>query len=240
MTDVVLPEVADPHTRNSLPAVTWSELFEWWLSEVQNDPAYQEVVTPLLLEILHPEPGLHYLDVGCGEGRVMRSLTRRGALVMGLDISFDLVRQVERALVADLVSIPFRGSTFDGAYCVLTLEHVEDHPGFFAEAARVVRDNGVLAIVVNHPTWTAPHSTPISDSDGEVLWRPGLYFSGSSSQVPAGDSVVTFYHRTFADLLNAAADKGWRLERLIELPHHEFEDQAGIPRLLAVRWRLSP
>ena len=40
--------------------------------------------------------------------------------------------------------------------------------------------------------------------------------------------------------LNAAADAGWALQRLIELPHHEYEDQVGIPRLMASRWSLLP
>jgi len=214
-------------------------MFEWWLGEVESDPAYEEVVTPLLLDILNAAPGLRYMDVGCGEGRVMRSLSLRGPTVIGFDISQELVGQSESAFVADLVSIPVRDDSMDGAYCVLALEHVEDHSRFFDEAARAVRPDGALAIVVNHPVWTAPDSTPISDFDGEVLWRPGRYFTGGSSQLSAGDHAVTFYHRTFADLLNAAANSGWILERLIEQPHHEYEDQAGIPRLLAARWRRS-
>jgi hypothetical protein len=39
-----------------------------------------------------------------------------------------------------------------------------------------------------------------------------------------------------AMLLNAAADVDWHLEQMIEQPHHEFEEQAGIARLLACRW----
>ncbi len=78
------------------------------------------------------------------------------------------------------------GDTLDGAYCVLTLEHVPDHATLFSELARVVRRGGVAALVINHPVWTAPGSTPVTDVDGEVLWRPGEYFSRGSSEVPAG------------------------------------------------------
>lgn len=210
---------------------------DWWLSEVSTDRAYDEVVTPLLIDMLAPVEGQRYLDVGCGEGRVMRAVTDSGANVEGVDINPEFAARAGTAVVADLLALPFLGSSYDGVYSVLTLEHVADHGNFFAEAARVTRPGGVLAIVVNHPVWTAPESTPVSDSDGEVLWRPGAYFSNGSSQIPAGDGVVTFHHRSMADLLNAAADKGWRLERMVERPHHEFEDQAGIPRLLACRWR---
>lgn len=217
--------------------MSWSELSEWWLSEVATDPAYEEVVTPLLLDALQPGDGLRYLDVGCGEGRVMRAVEGRGATVVGLDLSARLIKEAGTGVVADLNRIPLREASFDGVYSVLTLEHVADHRAFFAEAARVTRPDGVLALVINHPSWTAPGSTPVSEPDGEVLWRPGDYFSNGTSEMPAGEGTVVFYHRSMADLLNAAADSGWRLEHMVEQPHHDFEDQAGIPRLLACRWR---
>jgi len=218
--------------------VSWTSLTEWWRSEIGNDPAYSEVVTPLLIQVLSPAPDGTYLDIGCGEGRVMRAVAGQGATVHGLDINPDLARQAETAVVADLLAIPMRSDAYDGVYSVLTLEHVADHRRFFAEATRVTKPGGVLALVVNHPVWTAPDSTPISDADGEVLWRPGEYFSSGSSEVPAGESSVVFHHRSMADLLNAASAAGWSLEKMIEEPHHQFEDQAGIPRLLACRWRL--
>jgi len=217
--------------------VSWPDLTDWWLSEVATDRAYDEVVSPLLIEVLAPAEGRRYLDIGCGEGRVMRALTDLGAKAEGVDINHDFAARAGTAVVADVLAMPFRDSSYDGAYSVLALEHVADHRAFFTESARVTRTGGVLAVVINHPVWTAPESTPVSDSDGEVLWRPGAYFSIGSSQIPAGDGTVTFHHRSMGDLLNAAADTGWALEQMIERPHHELGDQAGIPRLLACRWR---
>jgi SAM-dependent methyltransferase len=219
--------------------LSWASITEWWLAELAIDSAYEEVVTPMLLEVLEPARGAIYVDIGCGEGRVMRVVTELGAVVHGLDINPDLAARALPAMVADLLTIPVRDDAYDGVYSALTLEHVADHERFFAEAARVTKPGGVLAVVINHPVWTAPGSTPISDADGEVLWRPGDYFSDGSSEVPAGESTVVFHHRSMADLLNAASAAGWSLEHMIERPHHEFEDQAGIPRLLACRWRLQ-
>jgi ubiquinone/menaquinone biosynthesis C-methylase UbiE len=217
--------------------VSWSDLTEWWLEEVTGDPAYEEIVTPLLLDVLDPAPGRRYLDVGCGEGRVMRRLSAMGANVHGVDINPDLAQRAG-GIVGDMLALPFGDGEYDGVYTVLTLEHVEDDHAFFREAARVTRPGGVLALVMNHPVWTAPESTPISDSDGEILWRPGEYFSRGVSELAAGEETVSFHHRSMSDLLNAASDAGWALEHMVEQPHHELEDQAGIPRLLACRWRL--
>jgi SAM-dependent methyltransferase len=216
--------------------MNWSDLGEWWLAESQTDPAYEEVVTPLLMEIFTPRSGYLYLDLGCGEGRVMRSIETAGARVHGVDLNLDLASRAGAAAIASLPSIPMRSESYDGVYSVLTLEHIEDASGFFKESLRVTKPGGFLCIVVNHPVWTAPDSTPISDADGEVLWRPGAYFSSGSSEVPAGEATIRFHHRSMASLLNSAASAGWGLEEMIERPHHELEDQVGIPRLLACRW----
>lgn len=220
--------------------MSWSGLGEWWRGEVESDPAYEAVVTPMLTQVLQARSGARYLDLGCGEGRLMRAVAARGAWVHGVDLNIDLARSAGNALVARLPAVPVRDDSYDGVYSVLTLEHLEDHALFFAEAARITKPEGILAIVINHPVWTAPESTPITDLDGEVLWRPGAYFSSGTSQIPAGESTITFHHRSMSELLNAAADAGWHLEHMVERPHHDFTDQSGIPRLLACRWSLLP
>jgi hypothetical protein len=126
----------------------------------------------------------------------------------------------------------------------LVLEHLEDEAGFFQQAARAIKRRGILAMVINHPIWTSPESSPIEDSRGETLWRPGTYFNRGHSDEPAGTSKVRFYHRTMAELLNAASDAGWDLRQLSEsgissdqiarVP--DYAGQEHIPRILGVRW----
>jgi SAM-dependent methyltransferase len=216
--------------------VTWSNLADWWRGEIEHDHAYDEVVTPLLTELLEPRNGRRYLDLGCGEGRVMRAVETAGGVAHGVDLNHDLVTGLNNAVVAQLPEIPMRTGAYDGIYCVLTLEHIQDHQYLFAEAARVVKGEGVMVLVMNHPTWTAPGSTPITDYDAEILWRPGSYFTTGATSIPAGNGEVTFYHRPLSEILTSAAASGWMLVRMVEQPHHDLEDQAGIPRLLGCRW----
>jgi SAM-dependent methyltransferase len=224
--------------------VSWSDLTDWWLDEIDGDPAYDAVVTPMLIDILEPESGRTYLDIGCGEGRIMRALADHGSRAIGVELNLGLAdRAAETGSVVSglLPNLGFlRDDAVDGVVCVLVVEHIEDHRHLLTELARVVAPGGVFALVMNHPFWTAPGSTPITDADFEVLWRPGSYFEPGSSLERAGEQQIVFYHRSTGDLLEAAASAGWSLERLVEAPHHEFPDQAGIPRLLACRWRLLP
>ncbi len=224
--------------------MTWSEMGEWWLTELEGDPAYEEVVTPMLLDVFSPVVGALYLDLGSGEGRVMRTVRDIGGRVHGVEMNQVLASrssEIAPTIVARLPDLKaLRADSYDGAYCVLVLEHVPDHQGFFIEVARVVRPGGTLCLVMNHPVWTAPGSTPITDTDGEVLWRPGGYFSEGFTDESVGTAMVRFHHRPLGSLLTAAADAGWSLEQMVETPHHELEDQGGISRLMAIRWSLLP
>jgi SAM-dependent methyltransferase len=224
--------------------MSWSDLSDWWVTEIEDDPAYDAVVNPMLLDVLQPEAGRTYLDLGCGEGRIMRVLKESGATAHGVDLTLALARRAADSGPVVLGRLPdlgfLRDNSYDGAFCVLALEHVEDEGRLFSESARAVRPGGIFALVINHPFRTAPGATPITDSDGETLWRPGDYFSSGTTLEPAGEGLMLFHHRTTSRILESAAAVGWYLERFVEAPHHELDAQAGIPRLLACRWRLLP
>jgi len=123
------------------------------------------------------------------------------------------------------------------------LEHLANPEPLFEEAARVVAPGGWLAVVINHPVYTAPGSGPFVDrGDGEVLWRWGAYLQRGVSAEPAGAGSVDFHHLPMGDLLTTAASAGWRLERLLEQsldPAGDalLESQTDVPRLLGARWK---
>ncbi len=224
----------------------WDELAEWWRHELEGDPAYQSDVLPILLGLLGPHPGRTYLDAGCGEGRVMRAIGEAGARAIGCDINLELLRLAHREGPVVCGRLPgldwIRPGTFDGAYASLVVEHLVDLEPFFAGLARAVRTGGPLALVVNHPLFTAPESGPVVDpTDDEVFWRWGTYLGDGFTEEPAGDGRVTFYHRPLAGLLNAAADAGWALAHTVERAAATTHDpllasQGHIPRLLGLRW----
>ncbi len=224
----------------------WDRLAGWWRAEVAADPAYGGQVLPLLAEALAPEGGSRYLDLGCGEGQGMRAI---GGRVVGCDLSHDLLRSARAAGPVVRCRLPdglacFRSGAFDGAYAVLVLEHLDDLGGFFAAARRVVRYQGTLAVVANHPTFLAPGAGPLVDpTDGEVLWRWGAYLRSGTTQEPAGDRTVTFHHRPLGHLLTAAGRAGWSLRWLAERPAESDDPllaaQRHVPRLLAARWVIT-
>lgn len=114
-------------------------------------------------------PGDRVLDLGCGGGRHAFECYRRGALVVALDRSATEVAEVERmftgmreagepapgafavAVRGDAYRLPFPDGAFDVVIASEILEHIPDDRDAIAEAARVVRPGGTLAVTV--PRW---------------------------------------------------------------------------------------
>lgn len=224
---------------------SWAEMEDWWREELASDPAYETDVTPMALALLEVSGRL--LDVGCGEGRLMRTLAAHGADVVGVDLLVGLLetaRDHGDVVRGGLPSLGMFGDdVFDGAVMCLVLEHIADHRTLFAELGRVVRPGGQLALIVNHPTFTAPESAPIQDRD-EVLWRTGRYLTTGHTDEPVGGVQVRFHHRPMGVLLTDASSAGWDLERVVERGVSETQVTANpmlalqrdIPRLLGCRW----
>jgi ubiquinone/menaquinone biosynthesis C-methylase UbiE len=180
----------------------------------------------------------------------MAALQRAGSVAVGVDVAPDLLSRAAAfgaVHQAEVPPIPLPSDSVNGVVLVLALEHIRDEEEVLVEAARVTRPGGVLALVINHPVWTAPGSTPILDEGGEMLWRPGEYFSVGWSDEPAGETTVRFHHRTLSRLLNSAARAGWNLRHMVEegvTPSQVtrtpgLAGQEHIPRLLGVRWKLG-
>lgn len=223
----------------------WDELARWWLGEVDTDPMYRDEVYPQVYRLLGDVAGT-VLDAGCGEGQGMRLYDGE---VIGCDQANTLLSRARSAGPVVQARLPdlswVRSDAFAAAYSVFVIDLVPDAAGLFAEVGRVVRPGGVFVVLVNHPVFTAPGAGPFLDDDGETLWRWGEYFEEGTQREPAGDGVVTFYHRSMSRLLSVAANAGWVLEMMEERGvspavvgrHPGYAGQEPIPRTLAVRWR---
>ncbi len=106
-------------------------LSDWWVTEIEDDPAYEAVVNPMLLDVLEPEAGRTYLDLACGEGRVMRALKGSGATAHGVDFILALARRAADSGPVVLGRLPIWLLCVDSitGHFVFGLEQIEDEDG---------------------------------------------------------------------------------------------------------------
>jgi SAM-dependent methyltransferase len=107
---------------------------------------------------LAPPRGL-VLDVGCGTGALAGHVARADYDVVGLDISPGMLTEAAAQGIAGVFAgsserMPFADGTFDLAYTVATLHHLETPErvaGTIAEMGRVVRPGGRVLLWDHNP-----------------------------------------------------------------------------------------
>jgi SAM-dependent methyltransferase len=127
-------------------------------------------------ELLDPQAGGRYLEVGTGTGDDALALASRYRVeVVGVDSSQTMVEEaVRRGLgevhVARAEALPFADASFDGAWADRTFQHLADPEAALAEMIRVTRSSGRL--VVADPDY----DTQVVDVPDEELARRVLRF----------------------------------------------------------------
>jgi SAM-dependent methyltransferase len=231
----------------------WEIHAGWWQDGFSEgaDPEYEEQILPLAAELLAGAERV--LDIGCGEGQVARLAVAGGAsTVVGVDPTWAQVQvATERGggvayARAGAAQLPFADASFDAAIACLVFEHIHDVDDAIAEVARVLEPGGRFLFFLNHPLLQTPNSGWIDDQildPPEQYWRIGPYLlEDATIEEVEKDVFIPFIHRPLSRYVNALADNGLSLTRMIEpapppgflARAPEYQDAATIPRLLVL------
>jgi demethylmenaquinone methyltransferase / 2-methoxy-6-polyprenyl-1,4-benzoquinol methylase len=96
------------------------------------------------------DSGSVVFDLACGTGDLCRELAAADHRAVGFDFSHGMLRaaRTDAPLVeADILRLPVRHGSADGATCGFALRNVVSLQELFAELARVVRQGGRIALL---------------------------------------------------------------------------------------------
>ncbi|MBU2251848.1 MAG: class I SAM-dependent methyltransferase [Proteobacteria bacterium] len=131
----------------------WPERYDRWF-DTPIGKAVLRHESELILDMLRPGRGELILDAGSGTGIFTREFLARGADVVGLDISYAMLRRAadKNAALAgwqaegDMAHLPFAESAFDKTVSVTALEFIADAGRAVAELFRVTKRGGVIVV----------------------------------------------------------------------------------------------
>ncbi len=158
-------------------------------------PATNRIVASLL-GTAEVRGGQQVLDVGCGPGDLAAAAASLGADTVGIDVAPSMVRRAALAhpaipfRVGSFESIPAGAGAFDAVLGNFVLNHVGRPADALAEARRVLRPGGWLAL----STWDAPSSNRVL---GLVLDA----IDAADAQPPPGLPAGPTHFRTDAELV---------------------------------------
>lgn len=115
---------------------------------------------PAMLRLLGDITGQRVLDAGCGAGPLTLELCKRGASVLGLDVSPNMIDIARERLgdraelhIADLLQpLPVDDDSFDLVVASLTMHYLRDWTPTLNEFRRALKPDGTIVMSTHHPT----------------------------------------------------------------------------------------
>ncbi len=103
-----------------------------------------ELALPVV-DLLDPQNGEKILDAGCGEGTLAVEIARRGAKVIGVDMSAEMIEQCQakgiEAYVGSVTDLPY-DEAFDTVFSNATLHWVKDARSAVQNIAKSLKSGG--------------------------------------------------------------------------------------------------
>jgi SAM-dependent methyltransferase len=169
---------------------------------------------PAVLSLVGDVDGKAVLDAGCGPGLYAEELARRGARVVAVDASAEMVRlasarvgavtEVRRHVLGEPLTFLADGAV-DAVVCALVWHYLDDRGAVLDELHRVLRPGGHLVISTVHPT-----------EDWRV--HGGDYFDVAVKREhwSSMDLTVPSWRMPLTVLCDEFADHGFLIERILE------------------------
>lgn len=220
---------------------SWGKEATWYADHVEDLDSYHEkVLLPNILRLVKPRNGMHLFEIGCGEGFFARSIASEGARVMGADIAPELIkiakerdpRSTYLVRSADMLrDVPERH--FDIVLAVLTLQNMAEIEPVFKEAKRILKAEGKLILVLNHPAFRIPKMSSWGyDEECSVQYRRmDAYLSARSQKIDMHPGATTkksytySFHRSLQDYMKALRTAHFQIRSLEEWISHRTSER---------------
>ncbi len=207
----------------------WADAAEVWVDFVRKGKDFHrdELNNPATFKLIGDVKGQFVLDLACGEGYNTRILARKGARVIGVDFSGELVQLAKEkeaedklgiryhvADAADLSMFPCR--RFNLVTCFMALQDIRDYRSAVAEVARILKKGGRFVFSITHPCFEMVSHKGFRVSTNE------RYFEAAEDNIQwrmerlVKPFETTSFHRTLTDYFHVLNECGFVVRRLVE------------------------
>ncbi len=216
---------------------SWGKVANWYDSmlEKDDDSFQQKVILPNLIRSINLAKNQVVLDLACGQGFFSRIFAQSGAKVIASDISAELIKIAKNHPsknidyhVSPADDIKFcADKSVDSIIIILALQNIKNVDGVLAECARVLKENGSMYLVLNHPAFRPPKASSWGWDDQEKVQyrRLDTYLSEFQTEIDMhpgqknAEKTVSF-HRSLQWYFKMLRKNGFAVAKLEEWISH--------------------
>jgi len=188
------------------------------------------------MELLDPHAGEEIIDIGGGQGVLGPHVVRAGARYTCVDASPRLISIARRRhadagrfLVGDARRLRevsgLRPAAFDAATFVLSIQDMDPLDAVLESAGWALRATARIVIVMTHPAFRIPRHSGWGMDDSRKLQFRRVDSYLSEMAVPMkelGGRAPSFrtrsFHRPIGAYVNALGERGFAVDRMLEMP----------------------
>jgi len=205
---------------------SWTKNADQWTAAVRGGhiKSRKQVTDKAIVEAVMSHSPESVLDIGCGEGWLIRELASQVPYLVGVDIVPELIEQANAAggghfYVSSYETIAAGGvkELFDVVVCNFSLIGKESVDALFNAVPAYLKPGGVFIVQTLHPVVSGDF--PYIDG-----WREGSWVGcGSGFIDPA-----PWYFRTFESWVSLFLDNGFQLLSVVEPTHTNSSKPASV------------
>lgn len=127
------------------------EFFDGWADKWDEDMIRKEDIISIILDNAHIKENMNVLDVACGTGVLFEDYLRRGASVIGIDLSSEMVKVAKskypdiKVICGDVEEVEF-DKKFDVIHIYNAFPHFPSPSSLINHLSKYVKSHGYLAV----------------------------------------------------------------------------------------------
>lgn len=220
-----LPQLKPCINKHSISLNSYEEMAEYYFEYVDTKPFNAYYERPATISLLSDVKGKSVLDAGCAAGWYTKWLLEKGANVIAVDFSPNMIEMTKKrvgnkakVLWADL-NEPLNfieDKSLDIVLSSLTLHYIKNWEPVMCEFRRVLKKEGILVFSVHHPFM-----------DFTAFKKENYFLSellNDEWETSNGKVKVQFYRRPLNKIITSVIDAGFMIEKLLEpMPTEQFK-----------------
>jgi len=226
------------------------EIKKWW---EDNSKTFQEeskvpigitygpaVPTENKLKLIGNLKGKNVLEIGCGGAQCGIGFAKRGANVIGIDLSKEQLKYAKslieknkvkiKLLQGDMVNLhQIKSNSQDIVFSSWALFYISDLKKCFKGVYRVLKKKGIFVFSTSHPFWKI--------IDSKTLRIKKCYYKNGRYETCYKGTYVS-YHHLISELVNNLISAGFILER-IEEPDQRIKDKYTSKEIVPENYKIK-